>query len=214
MPAHVPAAGSGALLVTLLDANNAPMGKANVYISQLSVTIRNGPTSPAYTQTMNDYRSSWVGSAWRTQLLQRARRRCIPCVPVAGEKVHASLRPALLTTPPLPRPQKVHDNGSITVPLLAGSPLPRAQWLTRAGFMYDVRVFYLGQLVKVGAAQLGCSLLATTARQLACLPATSPCHCRPRSLLATCSAAAALPCRLRVTRSALAPSSSPVSTRS
>jgi hypothetical protein len=44
----------------------------------------------------------------------------------------------------------VHDNGSVTVPLLAGSPLPRGQWLTRAGFMYDVRVFYLGQLLKVG----------------------------------------------------------------
>ena len=62
MPPHIPAASSGALLVTLMDANNAPMGKANVYISQLSVTIKNGPTSPAYTQTMNDYRSSWVSS--------------------------------------------------------------------------------------------------------------------------------------------------------
>jgi hypothetical protein len=55
------------MLVSLMNANSAPMGKGNVYISQLSVTIRNGPTSPAYTQAMNDYRSSWVRmGAWLT----------------------------------------------------------------------------------------------------------------------------------------------------
>jgi hypothetical protein len=69
--------------------------------------------------------------------------------------------------------QKVNDNGSITVPLLVGAPLPRAQWLTRAGFMYDVRVFYLGQPLKASPAALfaafGSSKQAAASHTLGCL---------------------------------------------
>lgn len=45
--------------------------------------------------------------------------------------------------------QTVNNDGTVTVPLLLGAPLPRAAWLTRAGFMYEVRVFYMQQNIRV-----------------------------------------------------------------
>ena len=51
--------------------------------------------------------------------------------------------------------QVINGNGTITVPLLLGPPLPRSAWLTKSNYLYEVRVFYLGQLVTVGRAACG-----------------------------------------------------------
>ena len=51
------------MLVSLNDAADVPLAKASIFLSQLSVTIKNSDTAVAYTQAMNDYKASWVGAS-------------------------------------------------------------------------------------------------------------------------------------------------------
>jgi hypothetical protein len=57
---HVPAAGQANMVVTLQDGTGTKLPRSSVFTSQLSILIRNGPSTAAYEQRLNDYRSIWV----------------------------------------------------------------------------------------------------------------------------------------------------------
>lgn len=70
IPMHVPAAGQALMVVTLQDSNGAKLPRSSVFTSQLSIFIRNGPSTATYEQRLNDYRSTWVSEQARLAALR------------------------------------------------------------------------------------------------------------------------------------------------